>query len=47
MVGVVAVVLVVAEGGGYWHLAMAADVAAVALLLVLPPELQHVALNLH
>jgi hypothetical protein len=45
--GAVPVVGVVAERGGYWHLVMAAAVAAVALLLVLTPQLQHVALNLH
>jgi hypothetical protein len=36
----------VAEEDGYWHLVMAAAVAAVALLLVLTPELQLAALNL-
>lgn len=45
-VGVVAEVLVVAGGDGYWHLVMPAAVAAVALLLVLTPQLQCVALNL-
>jgi hypothetical protein len=42
-VGVVAEVSVEAGGDGYWHLVMA---AAVALLLVPTPELQHAALNL-
>lgn len=45
-VGVVAEVLVVAGGAGYWHLVMAVAVAEVALLLVLTPELQHAALDL-